>query len=97
LNVETADRDAALAIALGGKLCISEQHKQLESEVERLRAALDTDAAGAPVVELLLTAADLLRASGGGPVEDRLRALADTIDAAIRSSEALAAFVEREF
>ena len=30
------ERDIALAVSLGGRLCISEQHKLLEAEVERL-------------------------------------------------------------
>jgi hypothetical protein len=34
------ERDIALAVSLGGRLCISEQHKLLEAEVERLRGLI---------------------------------------------------------
>lgn len=51
---------------------------------ESIRAALGEDAAGRPFSELLRVAADILLSSGGGPVEDCLRAKAQEVAEAER-------------
>lgn len=52
-----------------------------ESSLAEMAKALEEDAAGQPVPDLLCTAANLLYSYGGGPVADRLRIAANTFDA----------------